>query len=79
MSNEEYIFYKLERLSPADKILCNKIVKSLGEWSSIKKVANYLNLHPNTIYEKVGAGEIISRKIKGKILIFSQSIVLIME
>lgn len=79
MSNEEYILKKLENLSPANKILSDKIVKSLGEWSSIKKVANYLDCHPNTIYEKVSEGEVISRRIKGKILIFSQSLVLIME
>lgn len=79
MSNEEYIFKKLENLSPVDKILSDKIVKTLGEWSSIKKVAKYLDSHPNTIYEKVSEGEIISRRVKGKILIYSQSLVLIME
>lgn len=79
MSNEEYILRKLDNLSPVDKILCEKIVKALGEWCSIKKVAKYLDSHPNTIYEKVSEGEIISRRVKGKILIYSQSLVLIME
>lgn len=79
MSNEEYIFKKLENLSPVDRILCEKIVKALGEWCSIRKVAKYLDSHPNTIYEKVSEGEIFARRIKGKILIYSQSLVLIME
>ena len=54
MSNEEYIFKKLEKLSPVDKILSDKIVKSLGkEWATPKEVADYLGRHINTIYEKI--------------------------
>ena len=52
MSNEEYIFKKLENLSSVDKILSDKIVKSLGkEWATPKEVADYLGRHINTIYD----------------------------
>ena len=37
MSNEEYIFKKLEKLSPVDKILSDKIVKSLGKGGQLLK------------------------------------------
>ncbi|MBM6690468.1 helix-turn-helix domain-containing protein [Fusobacterium mortiferum] len=80
MSNEEYIFKKLENLSPADKILSEKIEKSLGkEWVTPKEVAEYLGRHINTIYEKINNEEILSRKIGVRRMIFTPSIILIME
>lgn len=80
MSNEEYIFKKLEKLSPVDKILSDKIVKSLGkEWTTPKEVADYLGRHINTIYEKINSGEILSRKIGVRRVIYTPSIILIME
>ena len=80
MSNEEYIFKKLENLSPADKILSEKIEKSLGkEWVTPKEVAEYLGRHINIIYEKINNEEILSRKIGVRRMIFTPSIILIME
>lgn len=79
MSNEEYIFKKLENLSPVDKILSDKIVKSLGEWATPKDVAKYLGRHINTIYEKINNEEILSRKIGVRRVIYVPSIILIME
>lgn len=80
MSNEEYIFKKLENLSPADKILSEKIEKSLGkEWVTPKEVAEYLGRHINTIYEKINNEEILSRKIGVRRVIYTPSIILIME
>ncbi len=80
MSNEEYIFKKLEKLSPVDKILSDKIVKSLGkEWATPKEVADYLGRHINTIYEKINNEEILSRKIGVRRVIYTPSIILIME
>lgn len=80
MSNEEYIFKKLENLSPEDKILSEKIEKSLGkEWVTPKEVADYLGRHINTIYEKINNEEILSRKIGVRRMIFTPSIILIME
>ena len=80
MSNEEYIFKKLENLSPADKILSEKIEKSLGkEWVTPKEVAEYLGRHINTIYEKINNEEILSRKIGVRRVIYTPSIILIIE
>ena len=80
MSNEEYIFKKLEKLSLVDKILSDKIVKSLGkEWATPKEVADYLGRHINTIYEKINNGEILSRKIGVRRVIYTPSIILIIE
>lgn len=80
MSNEEYILKKLENLSPADKILSEKIVKSLGkEWVTPKEVADYLGRHINTIYEKISNKEILSKKIGKRRVIFTPSIILIIE
>lgn len=80
MSNEEYILKKLKNLSPADKILSEKIEKSLGkEWVTPKEVAEYLGRHINTIYEKINNEEILSRKIGVRRMIFTPSIILIME
>lgn len=79
MNNEEYIFKKLENLSPVDKVLCEKIVKALGEWAPPKDVAKYLGQHINTIYGKINNEEIISRKIGVRRVVFVPSVILIME
>ena len=80
MSNEEYILKKLENLSPADKVLSERMVKSLGkEWVTPKEVADYLGRHINTIYEKIRREEIIFKKIGVRKMIFAPSIILIME
>lgn len=80
MSNEEYILRKLENLSPEDKILSEKIVKDLKkEWITVKKLADYLDIHTNTIYKKIKTGEILSKKIGVKRVIFVPSIILIMK
>jgi len=80
MSNEEYIFKKLENLSPVNRAISERIVKSLGkEWATPKEVADYLGRHINTIYEKINNGEILSRKIGVRRVIYTPSIILIME
>lgn len=79
MSNEEYIVKKLESLNQVDKMLSNKIVATLGEWATPKNVASYLGRHINTLYERINNEEIISRKIGGRRLIYTPSIILIME
>ncbi|MCF2628684.1 DNA-binding protein, partial [Fusobacterium mortiferum] len=46
MSNEEYILKKLENLSPVNRAISERIVKSLGkEWATPKEVADYLGRH----------------------------------
>lgn len=80
MNNEEYILRKLENLSPEEKILSEKIVKDLKkEWVTVKKLADYLDIHINTIYNKIKTGEILSKKIGTKRVIFVPSIILIMK
>ena len=80
MSNEEYILKKLENLSPVNRAISERIVKSLGkEWATRKAVADYLGRHINTIYEKINNGEILSRKIGVRRVIYIPSIILIME
>ena len=80
MSNEEYILKKLENLSPVNRAISERIVKSLGkEWATPKEVAGYLGRHINTIYEKINNGEILSRKIGVRRVIYTPSIILIME
>ena len=80
MSNEEYILKKLENLSPVNRAISERIVKSLGkEWATPKEVADYLGRHINAIYEKINNGEILSRKIGVRRVIYTPSIILIME
>lgn len=80
MSNEEYILKKLENLSPVNRAISERIVKSLGkEWATPKEVADYLGRYINTIYEKINNGEILSRKIGVRRVIYTPSIILIME
>lgn len=80
MSNEEYILKKLENLSPVNRAISERIVKSLGkEWATPKEVVDYLGRHINTIYEKINNGEILSRKIGVRRVIYTPSIILIME
>ena len=80
MSNEEYILKKLENLSPVNRAIGERIVKSLGkEWATPKEVADYLGRHINIIYEKINNGENLSRKIGVRRVIYTPSIILIME
>lgn len=80
MSNEEYILKKLENLSPVNRAISERIVKSLGkEWATPKEVADYLGRHINTIYKKINNEEILSRKIGVRRVIYTPSIILIME
>lgn len=53
MNREEYIYMKLESLSPLDKALSKEMVKYLGEWATIEEVAKYLKKHKNTISDTV--------------------------
>ena len=82
-SDKEYVSIKqteLENLSPVNRAISERIVKSLGkEWATPKEVADYLGRHINTIYEKINNGEILSRKIGVRRVIYTPSIILIME
>ena len=79
MEREEYIFKKLGNLSPMNKTLADEIVKELGEWATINEAAKYLKNHKNTIYERVEEGDVISRRIGNKILIYTRSLIFLLE
>lgn len=80
MTKEEYILRKLESLSPADKFLSERMVKDFGkDWVTPKEVANYLGRHPNTIYEKISEDEVLYKRIGRRIVIYTPSIIFIME
>ena len=79
MEREEYIFKKLGNLSPMNKTLADEIVKELGEWATINEVAKYFKKHRNTIYTKVEEGDILYRKIETSILIYTRSLIFLLE
>lgn len=79
MNNEEYILKKLESLSPVDKALSKEIVATLGEWATTEKVARYFNKHRNTITYKLEEGNILYRKIGPNTLIYTRSLIFLLE
>ncbi|BBA50793.1 helix-turn-helix domain-containing protein [Fusobacterium varium] len=79
MDREEYIYRKLEGLSSLNKALSQEMVASLGEWATIEEVAKYLKRHKNTIYDKVDGGDLLYRRIGPSILIYTRSIIFLLE
>lgn len=79
MSKEKKILKRLDNLSEEDKLLCQEIVKVLGEWSKPREVAAYLKKHITTIYEMINNEDIEARRIGGRLRILSKSLILILE
>ncbi|WP_308008002.1 helix-turn-helix domain-containing protein [uncultured Fusobacterium sp.] len=79
MDREEYIYRKLKGLSSLNKALSQEMVASLGEWATIEEVAKYLKRHKNTIYDKVDGGDLLYRRIGPSILIYTRSIIFLLE
>jgi len=79
MNREEYIYRKLESLSSLNKALSQEMVISLGEWATIEEVAKYLKRHKNTIYDKVDGGDLLYRRIGPSILIYTRSLIFLLE
>lgn len=79
MTYEEYILYKLSKLSKVDKKLAKAMVKDLGVWTNPKKAAAYLTKYVSKIYEKISAKEIFAKKVGHKYLILTESLVLLLE
>ncbi|WP_294666157.1 DNA-binding protein [uncultured Fusobacterium sp.] len=79
MNNEEYILKKLESLSPVDKALVEKIAAHLGEWATVEEVAKYFKKHRNTICEKINNGDILYRRIGVNFLIYTRSLIFLLE
>ncbi|WP_278571996.1 helix-turn-helix domain-containing protein [Fusobacterium ulcerans] len=79
MEREEYIFKKLGNISALDKALAEKIVEDIGEWATVNEVAKYFKKHRNTIYNKVEEGDILHRKMGTSILIYTRSLIFLLE
>ncbi|WP_339007603.1 helix-turn-helix domain-containing protein [Fusobacterium varium] len=79
MTREDYMCQKLGSLSNFDKLLVEKMVEQLGEWATIEETAKYFKRHKNTIYDKVEGGEVLNRRIGNKILIYTRSLIFLME
>ncbi|MEE0137661.1 helix-turn-helix domain-containing protein [Fusobacterium ulcerans] len=79
MEREEYIFKKLGNISALDKALAEKIVEDIGEWATVNEVAKYFKKHRNTIYNRVEEGDILHRKIGTSILIYTRSLIFLLE
>ena len=79
MTYEEYIMYKLSKLSKVDKKLAKSMVNKLGEWTNPKDAAEYLTKYVSTIYEKINSKEILAKKLGNKYLIYTESLILLLE
>lgn len=79
MEREEYIYKKLGNLSALDKALAEEIVEHIGEWATINEAAKYFNKHRNTICYKLEEGDILYRKIGTSILIYTRSLIFLLE
>lgn len=79
MTREEYMYQKIAELSPVNKDLSQKMVNHLGEWTTINEVAKYFKKHRNTIYDKVDNGDIFYRKLGTGILIYTRSLIFLLE
>lgn len=79
MNREEYIYKQLGNLSSLDKALSQEIAVYLGEWATIEEVAKYLKRHKNTIYDKVDGGDLLYRRLGPSILIYTRSIIFLLE
>ena len=79
MNSEEYIYKKLDNLSPLDKALSEEMVKNLGEWTTIDIVSKYFKKHRNTISYKLEAGDILYRRLGTSILIYTRRLIFLLE
>lgn len=79
MTREEYMYQKIANLSPVNKALAEEMVEHLGEWATINKVAEYFNKHRNTIYSRVENEDIFYRKLGTGILIYTKSLIFLLE
>ena len=79
MYTDNYIHKKLEAMPSFERHLSEELAQKLGDWSTVNEAAAYLKKHPNTIYNRVAAGDVISRKVGNKIIIYSKSLIFLLE
>lgn len=79
MSQDEYIIHKLHNLSNIDQMLSEDIEEDLGRWCTIDEAAKYLKKHKNSIYNRVNNKEVLSKKFSNNKLIYSKSLILLLD
>ena len=77
---ESYILKVIKGLSESDNEILDGIVEELGEWTTVKEVAKYFNVHTNTIYNLINDDVIMVRRVNGRaIRIYSKNLVCMLE
>lgn len=77
---ESYILKVIKGLSESDRAILDDIIAVLGEWTTVKEVAKYFNVHTNTIYNLINDDVIIVRRVNGRaIRIYTKSLVCMLE
>ena len=76
---ELYILKRLKELSEEDQLLAEEMVRSLGEWCRVEEVASYLKKSIRSIYQRIANDEIISRHYGNSVIIFTRSLIFILE
>ena len=60
--------------------ILDEIVAELGEWTTVREVAKYFDVHTNTIYNLINEDVIIVRRVNGRaIRIYTKSLVCMLE
>lgn len=76
--DEEYLIKKIEKeieKSSVNREIIEKMEAKLGVWTTVKKSSEFLKKHPNTIYNMVHDGILITRKSERAIRIFTKSLI----
>ena len=77
---ESYILKVIKGLSESDKGILDEIVAELGEWTTVREVAKYFDVHSNTIYNLINEDVIIVRRVNRRaIRIYTKSLVCMLE
>ena len=79
MTSEEYILYKLSKLSKVNKHISKNMVKQLGYLITPQEAAEYLGKCVSTIYEKIKNKEILAKKMGNKYKICTETLILLLE
>lgn len=77
---ESYILKVIKELSDSDKTILDGIVADLEAWTTVKQVAKYFKVHPNTIYNLINDDVIMAKRVNGRaIRIYTKSLVCMLE
>lgn len=76
--DEEYLIKRLKKeleKSSVNRESAEKMEAKLGVWTTVKKSSEFLKKHPNTIYNMIHDGILITRKNGRAIRIFTKSLI----